>query len=478
MQAEKIIDQFLALQKDPKTNQENQEEFISKADALRDTLVRMYQEIGVEDKMHCRNPELKTNRLAILEASTSAAAIEQSYELYEALSVMPESVMDSRRRILDLLGFLNNYDPYINVRGLLTRKDSLLEKYAEGPASEKKDRFALVVAQSLDILSYQKNQEYEKHDERTQGYAKEGYEQAHMALADFLQKSGSSSAFAKMGFSMGTGIDEYSKPEGHPAVARVTSLSEQNGEIAFITMHQIFETFFDEALLILRRMSQGKNDISADELNDVSFIIGTVNKFYEVTRNLVPRDSFHAMRDSFGIASGAQSQQYHLIENHIGYPGDSDRHKTLSFLLGNRFIHEIEEEAPKENSLKERLRDTKDPAIQAAKRELNLSMLDFKSVHGNVMLKYLFPQIVGSGGTAITHFFADGMGPIFEDVFSPEETRQLSQAIQQGRHIPGIQKTDGFLAVSAFTQQARVNEAPNVSAKPQPLDQHRETAAS
>lgn len=418
----------------------------------------MLEAARTEDTLFPKQPEKKANRIALLDASSSPEGVAKSYELYDELEKLGEDGPFARRRIQHLLGYMNNYDPYINVQGVLERSSLLRDQYANGEDSSREERLAVVAMQAMDIMAHQRQREFAP-ESRKVGEVKKmehGYEMAHAAISEFLNESGASTSFINMGFSLGKRFEEYATPKGHPDFARVTALSGKDQEIAFITVHQVFEVFFEEALCNLRKCCEAGDaaKIGTQQIQDVSLLLKTSNAYYGVLMKLLEHKPFHFMRESFGIASGAQSQQYHLMENYIGYTGDTEasieRIKSITYLIGKERISQIRQEIPPERSLKALCTERKD--LYPELRELNLQLLNFKAVHGNAMLAYLPPHVPGSGGTAITHFFADGMGPIFP-VFSPQEVEALEQATYLARHIPR-KPTDKFVSAMTFVKTA------------------------
>lgn len=420
---------------------------------------------GPEDSKFAKEPWKKSNRIALLEASTSSEGIQQSDDLYDALLEIGDDAPVTRLRIQKLLGYMNNYDPYINIRGVLERKEKLLERYAQGEQSSREERFAIIAVQAMDILQLQATLEFSQYGKEN-SLAKEGYKKANEIAKVFLSSTNSEEVFNEMGFSLGDEFEEYQRPEEHIADARTIGISGQPLEIAFITIHQVFENYFEEALTIMRKISSSDVDqVSIADLDDVTLLLRTANQYFTVLRNLLSRPKFGGMRESFGIASGAQSQQYHLMESYIGFPGDERnkemRYKGITHLLGSRNVDAIKSEVPAEKTLKVRLSGEK--RLHDALRRLNLGLLEFKAIHGETMLAYLDPGMAGSGGTEITKFFAKGMGAVFP-VFTDGEIERLEVAKQAAEFDSAIHKStsnpegkmyaDRFSSVLKFVKEA------------------------
>lgn len=408
-------------------------------------------------------PTERSHRLALLTVTTEPSVIDKDYEHYAQLPQLQGEISD---RVKSILGSMNNYDPYINVRGVIDRKRALLDQYGQGSDSTREQRFAILALQAIDIMKGQRTTEGPPSEEvLTRVPQHDPYKGTIAAAQAMLHETGAHDVFKEMGFTIPEDIRKHAVPEEHPSVPRVQPLSGVPGEYAFIAVHQVFETYFHEAIEIMHEL-RNSTEISEEEciqkLNDIGLILETANRHYAVLEGLLPSDQFHEMRVKFGIASGAQSQQYHLLEQYIGYPNGNDfrkrRLEEIGHIIGPSRVTQLQEEGPLEHSLKERYRDVSSPQVASALRRLNLSLIQFKAVHGSTMLTYLPPHVPGTAGTKITEYFAQGMGTVFP-VFTDQEKTALQEACEQGIHRGDENPTDRFEAAKQFALSTS-NEIP------------------
>lgn len=399
-------------------------------------------------------PANRAYRLALLTVSTEPPVIDKDYELYAQLPQLQAEISD---RVKSILGSMNNYDPYINVRGVIDRKKELLDQYGQGNDSTREQRFAILALQAMDIMKGQRMTEGPPSEEvliRTPQH--DPYQGTIAAAQTMLLETGARDVFKEMGFTIPDDIREHAVPEAHPSAPRVQPLSEVTGEYAFIAVHQVFETYFHEAIEILHELRNNAGlteEECIQKLNDIGLILETANRHYAVLEDLLPPDRFHEMRVKFGIASGAQSQQYHLLEQYIGYPNGNDfrtrRLEEIGHIIGPSYVAQLQEEGALEHSLKEKYKDVSSSQIASALRRLNLSLIQFKAVHGASMLQYLKPHFKGTAGTNITKYFAEGIGTMFP-VFTDKEKAQLQSACAKSVHRGEDNPTDEFEAAKQF----------------------------
>lgn len=411
----------------------------------------MFQKINGSERL--LRPYQRLNRIELLAASASPEAIDSSYRIHDALPVIHSVSKDTALQIRELLGCMNNYDPYINIRAVLGRKDLLLSKYADGEQSTRDQRFAVSAVQILDIMKDQKIKAAQRNNSsRLSPYP---YKKANDAVRIFLSLTGSSSTFTDMGFNCDGDLDNHDVPEDHPALPRTTFLSNSEEEHTFIVLHQVFETLFQDALHVLDELEREGLDDSAvaDKLQDLSNIIRTSSKFYPILHILLKKDPFLIMRDYFGIASGAQSQQYHLMETRIGLPfGEEfavERRKDLGFIIGKQRLDELRTEEGRSPSLKQRFAIVPSMTVANGLRAVDIALLQFKSAHGRTMLLYLEPADQGTAGTKITEYFASNIGTVFP-VFTDEEKRLIDLHSKKAIFHAGQEYKDYFKSVHAY----------------------------
>jgi len=356
----------------------------------------------------------------------------------------------ARSELSRVLGTLNNYDPYINIRGIKAKKSELLEIYGDDNESDRETRYALSVVEVLDIYSEQDRKEGKKGVENKEGKlkltskGKSGFGIAMKAMKSLLKSTGSEERFNAMGFSVDTESFSYQTPELHPVAPEVFTLSKVDGEHAFIAIHQAFEVLFEEAIINIKAIRENSSKLSSAErvahIQDIATLLASANKLYATLRPLMTDDEFNTMRAYFGVASGAQSQQYHRLQFMIGLPnGDvtpEDRSTEIELLIGKRNMDEIKEEVSESPSLRS-IYNTTHPTEDEARalRELDIAFLEFKAVHGNAMLLFLPNHAIGTAGSNITKFFVDVMHPTFEEQFSAEELKMVADSRKKALHI-------------------------------------------